>query len=583
MIQESDIKGYVRLCQQAEMNESPKGKIKAYKKIKELMYNDQEKVISRKRVSPIWIKEWLQAVHSIHEHIDWRDDIDFKIWRDDRFEDVTKIEEIPEWIDCMSVGETTRRFLHEDIGPGSKYRANLSTHKGFQWLNNFFSPELNDNKPEVTPLDVVFYEMLTMIDRRFSNNARLAVVAGEAESEEEAKPSSEYYGGIFYRTIASEIEFTEEELTEEAIEFIREHDPRNEKIDETIKGATLRKKTALPNLEKKIKEYLKRADDIEKKTLDEETKLFAWEQLLNYINNENGAYADEVEESLERAEETIFPEFLERWKLDADNEEWEVGEAVRCFLNAAKEAMNTRTSVDGFASSLNITWGFEWHPIVELYSAQPMLYALIKAIRKDMDYLQVQANFTKKKDRQTIENNLVSKKKETTSRKSKRTIQKQRETMTFKKKSGVLDGHLVLLYRKLTNEDKWIEGEEAHFIALFSGKRDKDCVLTWTGKYGKGTLVELFNQIIEADIIELPKGFTISAILEGHFKDTNGNWLTGLDKGNAANNKALPVIQECIRLLKTDAELALNGDDDDEDFKMIYDPYDHQDLNLHER
>ena len=157
--------------------------------------------------------------------------------------------------------------------------------------------------------------------------------------------------------------------------------------------------------------------------------------------------------------------------------------------------------------------------------------------------------------------------------------EKPRETMTFQHKACVLEGHLTLLFDKLTKAG-WISGEEAHFKALFSGELDEACQLTWISGYGKGTLVELFKQMVAAKLVIVPKGFTLSAILEGHFADADGKWLTGLDKGNAANDKALPFIQECVNLLK----MSPNRDyDDDEDFKSEYDPFDHQDLNLHKR
>lgn len=160
--------------------------------------------------------------------------------------------------------------------------------------------------------------------------------------------------------------------------------------------------------------------------------------------------------------------------------------------------------------------------------------------------------------------------------------QKPRETMTFRHKGCVLDGHLTILFNKLT-KDEWIEGNEADFAALFSGKPDEDCQLTWKAKYGKGTLVELFKQLVGTTLVIVPDGFTLPAILEGHFKDTDGHWLTGLDKGNAANDKALPIIHECVRLLKADPHQLIDGSNDEEDFQSKYDPYDHQDLNIHKR
>ena len=173
----------------------------------------------------------------------------------------------------------------------------------------------------------------------------------------------------------------------------------------------------------------------------------------------------------------------------------------------------------------------------------------------------------------------VKKPKKTTGQKP----EKPRETMTFGRKSGVTEGHIVLLYQKLVKEG-WIEGNDADFKALFSGSRDEDCELVWLGKYGKGTLVELFKQFVQAKLIVVFEGFTLSSILEDHFKDTDGKWLTGLDKGDSANSKALPVIQECVKLLKADPERMIYGDyDEDEDARSEYDQFDQQDMHWHQR
>lgn len=161
--------------------------------------------------------------------------------------------------------------------------------------------------------------------------------------------------------------------------------------------------------------------------------------------------------------------------------------------------------------------------------------------------------------------------------------EKSRETMTFGRKSGVTEGHIVLLYQKLVKEG-WIEGNDADFKALFSGSRDEDCELMWLGKYGKSTLVELFKQFVLATLIVVPEGFTLSSILEGHFKDTDGKWLTGLDKGDSANSKALPMIKECVKLLKANPERMIYGDYDlDEDARSEYDQIDQQDMHWHKR
>jgi hypothetical protein len=160
---------------------------------------------------------------------------------------------------------------------------------------------------------------------------------------------------------------------------------------------------------------------------------------------------------------------------------------------------------------------------------------------------------------------------------------KERVIMTFNRKSSVTDGHLSVFFMTLT-EDGWIEGNDADFKALFSGKRDADCVLTWTAKYGKGTLVELFKKLAAEGLIIVANGFTIPSILEGHFKDKSGEWLTGLDNGDPVNKKALPVIQECLNILQASVDRLLNGNfDDDEESRSEYDRYDQQDMHWHKK
>jgi len=159
-------------------------------------------------------------------------------------------------------------------------------------------------------------------------------------------------------------------------------------------------------------------------------------------------------------------------------------------------------------------------------------------------------------------------------------VEKPRETMTFKCGKNVLEGHLTLLFNKLTQE-KWIEGFEVNFKALFSGKKDKDCELTWISSFGKGTLVWLFKTLATEELIVVPNGYTIPAILEGHFKDKKGQWLRGLDKGDNPNKRAKTTFIECVKLLKINP----NGrfDEQNEDFQLRYDPFDHQDMNLHKK
>ena len=144
---------------------------------------------------------------------------------------------------------------------------------------------------------------------------------------------------------------------------------------------------------------------------------------------------------------------------------------------------------------------------------------------------------------------------------SKKKTDNRRELMTFSLGKGVLMGHISVLYNYLCGQE-WIDGYEADFCDLFSGK--KSCSwLTWTGMYGKSTLAELFKQLVRAEKVAIPKGFTLAAILQGHFKDSDGAPITGLDKGNAPNSKAYPDIERAIELMDTSLTSAHDNDDDD--------------------
>lgn len=186
------------------------------------------------------------------------------------------------------------------------------------------------------------------------------------------------------------------------------------------------------------------------------------------------------------------------------------------------------------------------------------------------------------KSRNNVQNNINAPKDAKSEGKNKkgRKRLKTRETMTFRLNDGVTNSHVTLLYTKLINEE-WIMGSEKQFLLLFSGKREEDCCLTWKGKFGKSTLVEFFKQLISANTIIIDQGYSIPNILEGHFKDTSGQWLKGLDKGDKPNNKALTIIKEYIDMLKMNpSELLNNNNDDEEDSPVMYDKYDHRDLHI---
>lgn len=163
-----------------------------------------------------------------------------------------------------------------------------------------------------------------------------------------------------------------------------------------------------------------------------------------------------------------------------------------------------------------------------------------------------------------------------------------RELMTFRK-NGVLDANLTLLHQQMV-KDGWIDERTtaADFCELFSGNRS-DCKIIWKSKYGKGTLVFLFRYFEMDNLITVDKGFTIPNILMGHFVDEKGLYLTNLDKGDDVADKAAKEIEEYMRIMHLNptrkgrkSQTIIDADDLPE-YGDGYDPYDHQDLNYHNR
>lgn len=172
-------------------------------------------------------------------------------------------------------------------------------------------------------------------------------------------------------------------------------------------------------------------------------------------------------------------------------------------------------------------------------------------------------------------------------KKAKQTHKAPRELMTFRS-CGVHDQCLQLLYQQMI-KDGWI-GEatlENDFYELFSGQRSEGTVI-WLGKYGKGTLVFLFRYMEMENLITIESGFTLPHILMGHFVDVKGQFLTNLDNGDPASDKAGKEVQDYIRILKFNPARAIRKravDDDDifTGFGEGYDSFDHQDLHLHNK
>jgi len=181
-----------------------------------------------------------------------------------------------------------------------------------------------------------------------------------------------------------------------------------------------------------------------------------------------------------------------------------------------------------------------------------------------------------------------------------KTIRKPATEMTFRK-NGIINAHISLLYHQLI-DNGWLDTRttEEDFIALFEGSRN-DCRIIWSGRFGKGTLVYLFCQLVAEELIDLDRGFTLAHILESHFVDTNGNPLTNLDHGDPFNNQAVPEVKDFIHTMKVALGRRSNSIEtentqkskstkyydndytDTDGYGDDIDPFDDQDLRLHNK
>ena len=138
-------------------------------------------------------------------------------------------------------------------------------------------------------------------------------------------------------------------------------------------------------------------------------------------------------------------------------------------------------------------------------------------------------------------------------RKQKESVQIDQKHITFSKK-GILDQHLVLVYRHLV-QNGWIDSstQPDDFVKLFSGKSNYTKI-KWTGKVGLGTFIYLFEQMEEQHYITVPEGHSVKTILKAHVIDKDGKYITGLNK-TTKTPKHFHVINECIERLQLDVDI----------------------------
>ena len=145
-----------------------------------------------------------------------------------------------------------------------------------------------------------------------------------------------------------------------------------------------------------------------------------------------------------------------------------------------------------------------------------------------------------------------SQRKSNTAHQSKKTIQPNRNYITFKM-GNITDGHLQMLRQKLIQVG-WIANDTQPdaFTKIFSGKTNTTQI-TWTGAVGKGMLTFLFSKMVEQRFIIVPDSHSIDTILENHFIDTDGNYLSGLNSSKESV-KHLPIVKECLDILQLEVD-----------------------------
>ena len=150
-----------------------------------------------------------------------------------------------------------------------------------------------------------------------------------------------------------------------------------------------RKKTPVEKLDEKFLDYLHLAENILKKEISDENRYDALCRLYEYIDCENGAYADDVDIGIANWDNGPIG-IIERWKLLKQyNDDWQQGEVLKSFIATANKSINTGMNVTHFGGKTSIIWGWSWYDN-GTYAAPTLIYALLDAIYCDLEYLRKQ-------------------------------------------------------------------------------------------------------------------------------------------------------------------------------------------------
>lgn len=168
------------------------------------------------------------------------------------------------------------------------------------------------------------------------------------------------------------------------------------------------------------------------------------------------------------------------------------------------------------------------------------------------------------------------------------------EYPVFSKGSGVSEDHIKALYRLLTSRG-WISTQTClvDFMDLFAGNSNK-CEIIWLGQdkignneptvLGVSALYVLFKKMADEKLITIGTDTErIGPILETHFVDNEGHFLTSVSNAKKTSVKANNYIKQILEIMRKrldseDIQLLLQ-----EDMQSAYDKNDRQDLNYRKR
>ena len=162
----------------------------------------------------------------------------------------------------------------------------------------------------------------------------------------------------------------------------------------------------------------------------------------------------------------------------------------------------------------------------------------------------------------------------------------------FSKGAGVTEYHIKALYMQLTARG-WIstQTKEADFLRLFNGQAN-DCEIIWTGQdklgnneptaLGVSALYVLFKSMADEGLITTSsrgKSQRVGPILESHFVDIKGCFLTNVSNTSVTSQVATDYIGQMLKTMRMRPSSENIQQLLQEDMDSKYDENDRQDIN----